>query len=279
MKRSLILAVLVASLVVVGWTTTSTSAPGGRELDADLRSQALGGKLKFAVYLPQEYDGAKTRYPVVYFLHGLPAGPDGYRNASFVSQALDRLGRPAIVVAPQGSRTMDADPEYLGAWEKAIAKELPRVVDSRFRTIRDRSGRALVGVSAGGYGAMLLALHNLDSFAVVESWSGYFHPTNPDGTAALDLGSASANAHASAHSFVPTLKRAVAAKPTFIGFYVGSGDDRFRSENVQLDRELSDAGIPHVFRLYSGGHDQTVWSTHAPQWLSLALNHLARPRG
>ena len=277
MKR---LFVLLSLAVAAGGPIAATaSSTRGRELDADLRSQALGGELKFAAYLPKEYESGSTRYPVIYFLHGLPSGPDGYRSAGFLADALDRLGRPAIVVAPQGSRRPNSDPEYLGAWEKAIAKELPRVVDSRFRTIRDRSGRALVGISAGGYGAMLLALHNLGSFAVVESWSGYFHPTIPDGTGALDLGSAAANARASAHTFVPGLKKAVAAQPTFIGFYVGSGDGRFRDENLQFDRELTSAGVPHVFRLYPGGHEQAVWAKHAPAWLALALDHVAKPRG
>jgi enterochelin esterase-like enzyme len=277
MKRVLVL--LSLAVAVSGAIAATASSTPARELDSELRSQALGGKLKFAVYLPQEYDSTSTRYPVIYFLHGLPSGPDGYRSAGFLSDALDRLGRPAIVVAPQGSRRPNSDPEYLGAWEKAIAKELPRVVDSRFRTIRDRSGRALVGISAGGYGAMLLALHNLGSFAVVESWSGYFHPTIPDGTAALDLGSAAANARASAHTLVPGLKKAVAAQPTFIGFYVGSDDRRFRDENLQLDRELSSAGVTYVFRLYPGGHQQAVWAKHAPAWLALALDHLAKPQG
>jgi enterochelin esterase-like enzyme len=214
----------------------------------------------------------------VYFLHGLPAGPDAYHGAGFVERALDELGRPAILVAPQGSQQPRGDAEYLGRWEQALARELPRVVDARFRTIRDRGGRALVGLSAGGYGAMLLALHHLDEFAVIESWSGYFHPTNPTGTATLDLGSRSANAHASAHAYVPTLRQTLARRPTLIAFYVGRDDDRFRDENERLDRELSDAGVPHVFRLYPGGHDQGVWAKHAPEWLALALNHLTPAR-
>ena len=56
-------------------------------------------------------------------------------------------------------------------------------------------GRALVGLSAGGYGAVMLALHHLAAFSVVESWSGYFHPTDPAGQHALDLGSSRANAN------------------------------------------------------------------------------------
>jgi enterochelin esterase-like enzyme len=136
-----------------------------------------------------------------------------------------------------------------------------------------------VGLSAGGYGAVLLALHHLQSFSVVESWSGYFHPTNPAGTAALDLGSAKANAHASAHSFVSTLKQSFAHKPTFFAFYVGSADRRFHDENVQLDHELDGAGVGHVFRVYPSGHRQSVWQAHAAAWLNLAARHLSTARG
>jgi enterochelin esterase-like enzyme len=274
-RRLLVICLLVAG---IAGAAASPAVPSTRRIDSSFHSQALGGPLRFEVYLPPDYAGSSERYPVLYFLHGLPAGPGGYRGGGFLVRALETLGRPAIVVTPQGSRRPGSDPEYLGPWEQAIARELPRVVDTRFRTIRSRRGRALIGVSAGGYGAMLLVLHHLGQFAVVESWSGYFHPTTPDGRSALDLGSRAANAHASAHTYVPQLKQKLARLPTFIGFYVGRDDDRFRPENEQLDRELAAAGVPHVFRIYPGGHVQSVWSAHAPEWLSLALNHLARSR-
>jgi enterochelin esterase-like enzyme len=280
MKRVLILlaGAVAAGVLVAAATHAGAAVQSGQRLDTSFRSSALGTSLRFEVYLPAGYATSGQRYPVVYFLHGLPAGPNAYHGASFVERALDRLDRSAILVAPQGSLQPQGDPEYLGRWEEAIARELPRVVDSRFRTVASRNGRALIGLSAGGYGAMLLALHHLDEFAVIESWSGYFHPTNPAGTAPLDLGSTTANARASAHTYVPTLKRTLKQKPTFIGFYVGSDDDRFRDENEQLDRELSEARVPHVFRLYPGGHDQTVWAKHAPAWLTLALDHLVPAR-
>jgi enterochelin esterase-like enzyme len=156
-----------------------------------------------------------------------------------------------------------------------VGQELPRFIDRTFRTIPNRRGRAVVGLSAGGYGATLLALHHLEAFAVVESWSGYFHPTNPSGTAPLDLGSRAANARASAHTYVRALRRAFRRRPTFLAFYVGRGDTRFRAENLRLHRELLAAGVPHLFRLYPGAHAQTVWSAHATAWLRLALDHLA----
>ena len=167
-----------------------------------------------------------------------------------------------MIIAPQGARDGDSDPEYLDwgpgpALEDGDRASVPRFVDTHFRTIPNRRGRALVGLSAGGYGAVLLALHHLASFSVIESWSGYFHPTDPTGTRALDLGSSTRNAIASAHTFVASLRRTFARRHTFFAFYVGSEDVRFRAENARLHQELEEARVPHVFRVYPGGHEQT----------------------
>lgn len=271
---------LVTALVCAGSAATRSRHIS---IDRALYSHAVAGRLHLAVYLPDGYRTNRKRYPVVYFLHGLPAGATAYQGSNFLAGALDKSGRQAIIVAPQGARDNDSDPEYLDwgpgrDWETAITHDVTRYVDIHFRTIAARRGRAIVGLSAGGYGAVLLALHHLRSFAVVESWSGYFHPTNPSGTAPLDLGTKKANAHASAHTFVSTLRTAFARRPTFFAFYVGRGDARFRDENLQLDRELRSAGVAHIFRVYAGGHQQSVWQRHAPAWLDLAVRHLAAPR-
>jgi S-formylglutathione hydrolase FrmB len=276
-SRLWLLLLLAPTLVLAG------GAPAGlgpREVETSFRSRAVRGVVRMEVYLPADYAASGKRYPVIYFLHGLPASSTSYRGVDFLRAALDRVGWPAILVAPQGARDHDSDPEYLDwgpgrNWETAVGQELPRFVDRSFRTIRSRRGRALVGLSAGGYGATILALHHLEGFSVVESWSGYFHPTNPAGTARLDLGSRAANARASVHTYVRTLRRAFRRRPTFFAFYVGRGDARFRAENLRLHRELLAARVPHLFRLYRGAHAQTVWSAHATAWLRLALDHLA----
>lgn len=247
--------------------------------DVVLPAPSLGGELRAAVVLPPGYATSGERYPVVYFLHGLPATPFSYRGVGFLQKALGQLSAAAILVAPQGARDGDGDGEYLDwgpgrNWETAVARDLPRYVDSHYRTIGNRRGRALVGLSAGGYGAMLVALHHLPDYGAVESWSGYFHPTDPSGTHSLDLGSRSANALASGHALVARLKVDTQRRPTFLAFYVGSHDARFRDENERFDAELRAARIPHVFRIYPGGHASAVWSAHASQWLGLALDHL-----
>jgi enterochelin esterase-like enzyme len=251
-------------------------------IDLKVPSRALQDEIGLRVYLPPGYSSTTKRYPVVYFLHGLPASATAYRSTDFLRQAMAMLGHDAIVVAVQGARNGESDPEYLDSgpghnWETLVATEVVHFVDARLRTIASRKGRAIVGVSAGGYGAMLIGLHHLGVYSVIESWSGYFHPTDITGTKGLDLGSDAKNAHASAHMFVASLRARFANQATWLGFYVGSADRRFRSENQQLDDELTEAHVPHTFRVYPGAHMQTLWTGHAPAWLGMALRHLARP--
>lgn len=245
-------------------------------IDERVPSVALAGKVHALVVLPSGYRASGLRYPVVYFLHGLPAAPGSYREAGWVERALEQAG-PAILVEPQGARAGDNDPEYLNwgagrGWETFVSEELVRYVDARFRTIRTRGARAIVGLSAGGYGATILGLHHLGRFSVIESWSGYFHPTNPAGTAPLPRGPAT-----NAHTLIAQLRADRQRRPTFFAFYVGRGDARFRAENERFSHELSAAGVRHVFRLYEGGHSAALWERQAPQWLRLALAHLDAP--
>jgi enterochelin esterase-like enzyme len=242
-------------------------------------SPSLGGKLPAAVYLPAGYRNSSTRYRVVYFLHGLPAGPTTYTNYGFVAAALSSTGRRAIVVAPQGARGENSDREYLDwdaseDWPAAVSRDLLRCIDKRYRTIVTRSGRALVGLSAGGYGAFNIGLRTLSQFGAVESWSGYFAATDPTGYHILNLGSPQANSAAQVPSGAG-LKRELAAWPSLIAFYVGAQDSRFLNMNKRFDAALRENGIGHTFRIYSGGHTVALWASHAPQWLAMALDALA----
>ena len=261
-------------------TVIDASAP--RVIDTSFESEALNATLHFLVVLPAGYDTTGLRYPVIYFLHGLPAGPTAYRSVAWVGTAAQQTGRQAIVVIPQGTRAQNGDPEYHDwgpgrNWETALAVELPRWIDQNYRTIANRSGRAMIGLSAGGYGAAILDAHHPGEYSVMESWSGYFRPTDPTGEKTLDVGSDADNAYASVVDQIPQLKAAFARQPTYFAFYVGRSDPTFVADNVQLDQQLTAAHVRHVFDLYPGGHDSALWQAHAVRWLGNALNNLAPP--
>ena len=76
----------------------------------------------------------------------------------------------------------------------------------------------------------------------------------------------------------PACRSGLSGLPTFVSFYVGRSDDRFRSDNVRLDAELTAARVPHTFDLYPGAHTTALWKAHGTAWLRLALRHLAAPR-
>jgi S-formylglutathione hydrolase FrmB len=269
-------ATITLSALVLAAGATAAYLSAEREVDRSIDSVALGGAVHARVVLPPGYDSSTRRYPVVYFLHGLPATSTSYQGNDWLIDALEQAGR-AILVMPQGARDTDTDPEYLDwgrnrKWATYVSTELPRYVDTHFRTIRTRTARAIIGISAGGYGAMMLGLNHLGMFSVIESWSGYFHPTDPTGTRALDRGGT-----AVVHSLIPELQRELPQRPTFIGFYVGNGDNRFKAENQQLDSELRSARILHTFDVYPGAHMTSLWQRHARTWLGLALNRLVKP--
>jgi enterochelin esterase-like enzyme len=253
-----------------------------RTVSLSCPSPSLGGTLPTLVYLPAGYANSSRRYPVVYFLHGLPANPTSYEYDGFIASSLVTANKAAIVVTPQGARSPNSDREYLdwGAtenWPEAISHDLVSCVDRRYRTIADRDGRALTGLSAGGYGAFNIGLRTLSIFGAVESWSGYFAATNPAGTALLNLGSPRANAAAAVPNDTE-LSSELAKYPAYIGFYVGDQDSRFLQDNETYNATLGARGINHIFAVYPGGHSATLWHGEAPTWLATAIDYLSALR-
>src|SRR5262249_26223135 len=231
------------------------------------------------------------RYPVIYFLHGLPASPDAYKGIGALGGSLAKTGREAIVVGAQGAREGDTDPEWHDwgrrrNWETATESELVRFIDAHYRTIPTRDGRAIVGISGGGYGAMLIGIHHPDTYSVVEAWSGYFHATDPKGEKPLDLGGPLATEKGSAHFYAKNAtayRRSLDShdkpyKPLAVGFYIGTRDRLFLEENKLFDQELTAAGIPHVFRIYPGAHTHSFWAQHEDEWLAAAADELEKAR-
>jgi enterochelin esterase-like enzyme len=229
-------------------TTSATTTPTIEY--GSFHSKAVDGTLHYSIALPPGYASSGMRYPVVYFLHGLPADDQAHKNIGGYADSLASTGHGAIVVGAQGAREGDADPEWHDwgpgrNWETATESELVSWIDGHYRTLPVRSARAIVGVSAGGYGATLIAIHHPGTYQVIESWSGYFVLTTPEGKP-QDLGSAEANAHASAHANVPLLKEKFGPHPkTFFGFYIGAQDPYpgFVEDNVMLDKELTEAAF------------------------------------
>jgi S-formylglutathione hydrolase FrmB len=142
-------------------------------------SAALGWRDRFLVYLPPGYYASATRrYPVIYLLHG-----DDQPASSFlrlgVAGTLDRLTQthriqPMIAVMLQGASAPQNWENTSGPRLYSYVAEVQRLTDRVLRTIPSRSARAIAGYSMGGFGAMNVALSQLGTYSVVESWEGQF---------------------------------------------------------------------------------------------------------
>ena len=170
------LVVFTLAFALPGFSHFATEPDGGQVL----RGRFPGTYRDGFVYLPPEFT-TTARYPVVYLLHGLPGSPSEYLNGTHLGRFADqqiatgRL-RPFIAVIPAAGRTPHYGGEWADQWENNLIYQVLPWVDAHLPTIRSPSGRVIAGLSAGGYGAIDIALRHPRLFGIAESWSGYFAP-------------------------------------------------------------------------------------------------------
>lgn len=169
-------AALVTAAVLPGFTQVATGPDGGRVLTGPLPGTERAGY----VYLPPGF-GQASHYRVVYLLHGMPGSPSEFvAGASLLAWADPAIASgsvPAfIAVMPAAGPRPQYNGEWAGPWETALVDRIVPWVDANLPTDASPGGRVLAGLSAGGFGAVDIALRNPGVFGTVESWSGYFTP-------------------------------------------------------------------------------------------------------
>lgn len=149
--------------------------------DYIFNSKALNREMTCRIYLPEVYDANNPdrRFPVVYFLHGASLGYDSYDALFTILENLIsfRLIQPVIMVLPDGlappyNGSFYTNSALYGNFEDYISHDLISFVDSAFYTKDDRTRRAIMGASMGGYGALKIALRHQDLFIAVAGHSG-----------------------------------------------------------------------------------------------------------
>jgi enterochelin esterase-like enzyme len=246
-------------------------------------SQALHRRADYLVYLPPGYDQGHQRYPTYYLLHGSPGRPQVYLGIASMPVRMDNLisrhrMRPMILVMPDGriGGSTYSDSEWAntpsGNYGTYVIDVL-RSVDQRFRTIRNRRDRVIAGFSAGAYGATNILLHNIGSFANLQSWSGYYIERRNGVFGRADAAVLAAN---SPLEYVHRVSRVI-VRDSVRAFLFAGRDDDVSPQTRPLADALAAAGATVSYALYRGGHDWQLWHAHLNQMLILASADTAAP--
>jgi S-formylglutathione hydrolase FrmB len=260
--------------------------PGPVPIHGTYFSSAMNVNVGYNVVLPPEYGSHPgARFPVVYVLHG--AGGDendflvaiggpviGYIN-------FDQSG--IIVVYPNGGRqskyydAVPGSPMYGHEMvETTILYELIPHIDDNFRTIPSRQGRAIMGISMGGLGALRFAFKRPDMFSSVRSWSAAVFLTGHQAFNAIpgvDVGrymfNNDGNLYEEGSPYNLAKQNADWIKSLGLGIHMGiGGGDGFLPTNRALIDVLDSVGIPHdALEIFPGlGHESGVVSLDSLQW-------------
>ena len=162
-----------------------------------LASNALGDPARrlYAVYTPPGYDrDGSVRYRTLYALHGhggslgrvLSLAPWERNVVQLADEAIQRGEMSAAILILVDGSTRLGGAQYVdslqnGAFARYVTQEIVDAVDAQYRTIAQEGGRALLGKSSGGFGALHIAMTRPGRFCAVASLSGdaYFRLTIP----------------------------------------------------------------------------------------------------
>ena len=142
------------------------------------------------VYVPAEYEAnTGMKYPVLYLLHGWGEDENGWSNQGHMANIMDGLihtGKavPMIVVMDCGDIKTNSDVRKASSNDvtQIYIKDLIPFIEQTFRTKNDRQNRAMAGLSRGGFQTTMTVFANLDKFAWMGTFSGFFSRPGQDVT-------------------------------------------------------------------------------------------------
>ena len=254
--------------------TWPDAAGKGPHLDGGVLSTAIPGQTSKVsagdaiVYLPPQYwSEPKRAFPVIYLIHGTPGAPDDLFRAGRASDAglaAARSGFPVIVVAPSVGQDWTSDTECVngaqGQWDTYVSVDVVAAVDHNLRTIHSREGRAIGGMSMGGYCALNLGLQHRDTFSTIFDLSGETGPSFDAGMPALFGSVPDLTAVVNANTPGTYVSKLPALPLERIWLDCGEDDATGPLEDMTaIAPKLQARGFDVVFKTRDGGHEWAVW--------------------
>lgn len=290
MKKRIILTLVFCLLFSVAAHAQATQAAQIAKTETvQFESKLVGKRLPYIAILPADYEKeTKTRYPVIYLLHGLAGHYDNWTSRTKLTSYA--LKHRFIIITPEGNDGWYTDSATVPTekYESYIVQELLPDVQKRYRTIEAREGRAIAGLSMGGYGSLKFGVKYPDMFAFVGSLSGALAAARwkeseligfvkPSITQVYGKDDSPTRPANEIYKLVRDLSKEQIAKLPFI--YVDCGTEDFLiAYNIEMANLLTEKKIPHEYRQLPGAHNWVYWDKQVQEVLRLAEKFLAAPR-
>lgn len=258
----------------------STFGQNGKVYDnLSMTSTILKSERKFAIYLPPDYETSQRSYPVLYLLHGAGDDQTGWIQFGEVLRIADNTIRegkatPMIIVMPDantGQRGYFNDIKGEWRYEDFFFEELIPYVEKTYRIKNEKRYRAVAGLSMGGGGSFMYALHHPEMFSSACPLSAYIGPLSveqfkerllknnesyPDSVIQNNF---------EHHNALSLINKITEKQIKDVRWFIDCGDDDFLYEGNSLAHiAMRKKEIPHEFRIRDGGHSWTYWRKSLP---------------
>lgn len=278
--RKRVLSLFCLSLFITGALFAQT---GGKVFDnLSIPSKILKMDRKFAIYLPPDYETSTRSYPVLYLLHGAGDDHTGWVQFGEVKNISDKAiaeGKctAMIIVMPDadtGQRGYFNSPKGDWNYEDFFFQELMPYVEKTYRIKSEKRYRAVSGLSMGGGGTFMYALHHPELFSSACPLSAYTGPltieelSRPWEKQLNGLSKEDQEKYFARHSATELIKNMSAEDLKSVRWYIDCGDDDFLYEgNCLVHIAMRKKEVPHEFRIRDGAHNWTYWREALPEVL------------
>jgi enterochelin esterase-like enzyme len=272
---------LISILTLCLCTATFLFAqPGGKVSDnLSIPSKILKMDRKYAIYLPADYETSQRSYPVLYLLHGAGDDQSGWVQFGEVKNIADKAIQEGkctamIIVMPDGDtgqRGYFNSPKGDWNYEDFFFQEFMPTIEKTYRIRTEKRYRAISGLSMGGGGSFIYALHHPELFSSACPLSAYCGPLSVEELARPwekqleGISDADKLKYFTSHSALELIKAMPDDQKKAVRWYIDCGDDDFLYEgNSLIHIAMRKKEIPHEFRIRDGAHNWTYWRESLP---------------
>jgi enterochelin esterase-like enzyme len=246
-------------------------------------SKLLKMDRKYSIYLPPDYETSQRSYPVLYLLHGAGDDQTGWVQFGEVLNITDEAIKSGtatamIIVMPDantGKRGYVNDVKREWLYEDFFFQEFMPFIEKTYRIKSDKKYRAIAGLSMGGEGTFIYALHHPELFSAACPLSAATGPKNIEELknyklwpGVENITDADKEAYFKLYSVLSLIENMPDSQKKAVRWYIDCGDDDFLFEgNSLVHIAMRKKEIPHEFRIRDGAHNWTYWRASLPKVL------------